>query len=374
MPGLSGLFARLFGGQTEPPWKTDAAERKIASRRKQAKAEYSENTLGWLLSSKSSPPSAGQTGYDLDMRPEMAPEAWERLQENIDRIPPMPEIWLEVQEILQQPDSSASDLGHCISHDPMLTSRILTSCNSFHYAPVGGSEVTNIPLAIARLGMDEASSIIFHSLAPSLGSCGRSRQEVRHIWFHGQAIARLSRILAESSHKLDRHEVSLVGMLHDIGKLAIACIEPQERLQRLRERIDEGAYSLTAEYDILGYTHIDAGIALASHWHMPIHVERFIAYHHHAAIFGVDRLPRVLRHSMMILQIAHLVLQHFMEGDEDSLQMVWQNHRRTLPRDAIRFIEQEMNLSLASEVLFGQMQAEIEKLKANFLGLFHGQK
>ena len=371
MPGLKAIFVRLFGGKMEQT-RTPAVQPGKQKKARQIEPDYKENTLGYLLR-KTEPPSARHSGYDLDRRPEIAPEIWERLENNIDQIPPMPSIWLEMQEILQQPWSSASDLGHCISQDPVLTSRILMTCNSFYYAAAGGAEITNIPLAIARLGMDEASSIIFHSLAPSLSSRSANMQEINYIWFHGQAIARLSRILAESSHELNRHEVSLVGMLHDIGKLAIICIEPQEKLEKLKASIDEGAYSLAAEFDILGYTHIDAGIVLATHWHLPIHVERFIAYHHHAAVYGIDHLPEDMRHCMMILEVAHLVLQHFMD-QQQVLPTVWQCHRRSLPKDAIRFIQREMSLLLGSEVLYGQMRAEIERIQLTFSELFQNDE
>ena len=348
------------------------APRKRAPRApKPEDGDYPEQTLGWLLG-HSAPPTQCHYEYDLDRRPEMAVDTWERLQAEIDRIPPMPEIWLEVQEILEEPDSSASDLGHCIARDPILTSRILTACNSVIYSPVGGAEITNIPLAIARLGLDEATSIIFQSLAPSLGESGSKGGEIRHIWFHGQAVARLSCILAESSFRLNRHEASLIGMLHDIGKLAIVCVEPQQRLQEVKARIDQGMPALTAEFEVLGYTHIDAGIILGEHWHLPVHIQQIIAYHHHAAIFNMDRLPKELRHAMMIQHLAHLILDHFSEavGDEE-IETVWQDHRRTLPPEAIRFIGQEMNLSLASKVLFGQLQQEIDRVRQAFPSLFH---
>jgi len=88
----------------------------------------------------------------------------------------MPEIWHRVQEILQQNDASASDLGQCVDQDPVLTAQILKVCNSSAYA--GGAEISNIPLAIARLGLDETSCIIFRSLAPDLGGDDRCRYAI----------------------------------------------------------------------------------------------------------------------------------------------------------------------------------------------------
>ncbi|MBL4760448.1 MAG: HDOD domain-containing protein, partial [Mariprofundaceae bacterium] len=55
------------------------------------------------------------------------------MRKRINEIPPMPEIWHKIQTILQQPDSSASDLGACIAQDPILTAQVLKVCNSSAY-------------------------------------------------------------------------------------------------------------------------------------------------------------------------------------------------------------------------------------------------
>lgn len=202
--------------------------------------------------------------YNIRQPLPMQREAVERLGARIRSIPPMPEIWHEIQAILQQPGASASDLGQCIVRDPVLTAHILTVCNSAAYSSPGQSEITNIPLAIARLGLHETSSVIFQSLAPDLSNSS-NRHQIRYIWFHSQAIAAIARLLTEPARSVERSTASLNGMLHDIGKLVILHIESQERLQHLSSLISDGNDSLAAEHAALGYTHLDAGIMLALH-------------------------------------------------------------------------------------------------------------
>ena len=71
---------------------------------------------------------------------------------------------------------------------------------------------------------------------------------------------------------------------------------------------------------------------------------------------------------MMILHLAHLLLQHFLQGEE--LPTIWRSHQRTLPRNGLRFVEQRMNLALGSQVLYGQLQEEISRVKQAFPTLF----
>lgn len=343
------------------------------------KTAYSPNTLGHLL--QNSPAvSTNMHAYDLQKPPPLHKDICKRLQLNINKIPPMPEIWHRVQNLLQQDDASASDLGKCIKDDPVLTARILKVCNSSIYAGASGEEVSNIPLAIARLGFDETSSIIFRSLAPDLGNSEQKKMEIRQIWFHSQAIAMLSRVLAESSRQLSRNEATLVGMLHDIGKLVILHIEPEQQLDQLRARMDGGMLSLAAEQEVLGYTHIDAGRMLALHWRLPKQVQQSIAFHHHPAAIKTANIPESLRHAMLTLHVAHLILQCHLNPTENTeerlnnhpskIPSIWQSHQRTCLHDTLRFVQREMFVSLDRESLLRQMIVEIQRLKLSFPDLF----
>jgi len=202
---------------TQQPVNAVTAQSGQAARRSHADDTTGQETLQQLLA-HSPQPAAVAPAYHLEQPPAIRKDRQDHLNSRINSIPPMPEIWHEVQAILQQPNSSASDLGHCVARDPVLTAKVLAACNSAAYTSSNQSEIANIPLAIARLGLHEASNIIFHTLAPDLTG-HKNKHQIRHIWFHTQAIAALSRLLAEPAQILDRSQASLNGMLHDIGKL-----------------------------------------------------------------------------------------------------------------------------------------------------------
>ncbi|TLS77321.1 HDOD domain-containing protein [Mariprofundus erugo] len=302
--------------------------------------------------------------YSIKQPLPMQKEAIERLAAHINSIPPMPEIWHEIQAILQQPGASASDLGQCIVRDPVLTAHILTVCNSAAYASPGQSEITNIPLAIARLGLHETSSVIFQSLAPDLSN-NTNRHQIRYIWFHSQAIAALARLLAEPARSVDRSTASLNGMLHDIGKLVILHTEPDERLQQLSTLIKAGHDSLAAEHAALGYTHLDAGVMLALHWHLPRQVRELITHHHHP-----DQLPLADTpdpQANMINHLAHLVLQQRSGLSGDG---IWQPHQRQWLPENTRYLADTLQIPVNSPVFFQQLDDAIERLKRSFPDLF----
>jgi len=379
---FSRIFGKLFGGKKVQPApvpsglksrKTAAgvvSSKAVASDTAPSNITHAEHTLGWLLGSSQA--AMTQTiKYDLENPPCIDPDVLSRLRMHIRRIPPMPEVWHQVQDILQRPGVSAGDLGQCVAQDPVLTARILTVCNSSAYASSHSAEITNIRLAIARLGLNEACNIIFHSLAPDLGGSAYKKTEIRHVWFHSQAIATLSRFLSESSSKLDRHTASLAGMLHDIGKLVMLHIESEAQLSRLMNRIEPGVGALAAEYEEFGYTHIDAGMMLALHWRLPKSVQDMISLHQHANAADIRHLPENVRPLMAILQTAHLVLQHNMDDTRDRVLLsVWHSHRRTCRDDIAPFVQNELCVPLDSQPVYTQLQAEIDRLKLSFSDLF----
>ncbi|NWF36629.1 HDOD domain-containing protein [Mariprofundus sp. KV] len=328
------------------------------------------NSLGGVLASC---PSSlrHNSAYDLSKPPRLNGEILKHLRSKIHEIPPMPEIWHKIQQILEQPDASAGELGAVIAQDPILTAQILKVCNSSAYSVPGSSEISNIPLAIARLGLDETSNVIFKSLAPELGQSEKMRQQVRYIWMHCQSISSLTRLLAESCQKLERHDASLIGMLHDIGKLVILNLETDEKLAQLKTAIDSGTDALQAEYEQLGYTHIDAGVILALHWQLPKKVQHFISYHHHTGTLPVSAIPKELQHAMMALNLAHLIFDHFAkDASTMASELVWSGHCCGFARVNESFITDELQLPIESAAFYRQLEGEVSRIKISFPDLF----
>jgi len=374
MSWLNRLIDKIFGRQKKS-FKTVQAASSLSRGNKNSPSKrvidtntgYSEGCLGYVLKHIPRPTPAMHL-YDLNTPPAIAPDARDHLQARITQIPPMPEIWRQVQDILQRDDASASDLGQCVAQDPVLTAHILKACNSASYAAAGAAEISNIPLAIARLGLDEASSIIFRSLAPDLGGSEQRKKEIRHVWFHSQAIALLSRILAEPAGKLSRHDATLIGMLHDIGKLVILHIEDEQKLNHLKVLINQGKPGLVAEQETLGYTHIDAGMMLALHWKLPRSIHHFIYFHHHTCWHGMDSWPNDVQPAIMLVHLSHIMLSTMLT-DED-MPNIWQQNMRSHVPESKKLLHRSLHLPVSDVGFYNQMEHELQRLRLQFPDLF----
>ncbi len=328
--------------------------------------EVPEHTLLWDFQVASAE-APEEPPLDLRAPPRIERRTLDRLRQAIASIPPLPEVWRQVEALMNDPYAAPRDLARIIENDPVLTSRILQWSNSAAWLPSGGKPITDVALAITRTGMDAAHDLILQTLAPNIGDVGEdSGLEAQRVWFHSQAIASIARILADQAQVVDRKLAGTLGMLHDIGKLVILHIEDDDTLQRLRERIAAGAADLAAEWETLGYTHIDAGMMLALHWKLPRSIHRFIYFHHHPCWHKPDVWPMDVQPSIMLGHMAHLTLQA-LEQDDDG---IWSQARRTHVPGTEQLLRHPLKLPLTDARLHAQLAQEVDRLKRLFPKLF----
>ena len=299
--------------------------------------------------------------YDFSNPPPIDRAILDILKKKLNDMPALPEVWYEVQSLLEDPNAAPSDLGRIVAKDPMLTAQLIRICNSSAYMASGGREITNITIAVARLGMDQASMFILGNLMPKMGKSGLSKPEVKRVWFHSLAISLICRTLGEPSRIIPLNEIALLGLLHDIGKMVILHSEGETALKKLRDAIESGVPVLKAESDILGYTRIDAGIMLALHWKLPKNICHLISFHHHPTSFAVNQWPVDLVPAMMLVHTAHIVLQKL--GMEEQAQGGIWTYQRTHQEGIAHLLHDPLRLTFGSEHLYQKIEREVRHLK-----------
>jgi len=330
--------------------------------------EIPEHCLRWCFevltaAAPESPP------YDLCMPPPIAADTLERLKKGIAAIPPLPEIWHKVRCMLETDEASPHDLARLIEQDPVLSSHVLQWGNSAVYAPSGTHVSTDVGVILARIGMDEAQNLILESLLPTIGEMGeKSSIEAQHIWFHSKAIAMFCRQLAGFSSHIVEHHAGLIGLLHDIGKLIILHMEDAASLDSIASSIAAGEPDVLAEWQVLGYTHIDAGMMLALHWHLPREVHRFIYFHHHASWHALKDWPHDQHDTVMLVHAAHMML-HSMQKTA-ATEGIWEKAARTRLDETETVLRHRLHIPLTDTALYAHMQRELERLKRLFPKLY----
>jgi putative nucleotidyltransferase with HDIG domain len=180
-----------------------------------------------------------------------------------------------------------------------MTANILRLVNSSVFGL--SRSVTSVRQAVALLGMrrvlETATSVSMLRFVPqTLPGYG---VDARTYWQHCAATAVLSEELV-GELKLPTQELAFTaGLLHDVGKLAIASYlltDPKWKTARFDAYADT---FLEAEELALGTTHAAVGAMLAIRWQLPEPLV-WVARWHHRPESGGDAAPSVL------LDVVHL--------------------------------------------------------------------
>lgn len=346
--------------------------RKLSSELNTQAPEASKETVDFhtLLSAFSVESKAApeQPRFDMRKPPQLSKDVLRRLKKAIETIPALPEIWYEVQAVFDDETSSPADLARVIEQDAVLTAHILRMCNTAAYLPAGAKENTDVALALTRIGMDAAQSLVLSAVAPDFATSPASSLDVRGIWFHGQAIALFARMLSEYSPVVDGQSAAMFGLLHDIGKLVILHLEDDDTLAQLKQHIDDGQDALLAEIDVLGYSHIDAGMMLALHWKLPRKLHRFIYYHHFPCWQKPETWPPDVQASVMLIHMAHLVLSSLTK--DDIFDGIWQGAHRTHVPSSAAILSNPLKLPLKDASVYSSMRVKLKHLQRLFPDLY----
>jgi HD-like signal output (HDOD) protein/ActR/RegA family two-component response regulator len=177
------------------------------------------------------------------------------LKQTIGRIgslPPPPRVYIELTQLLRDPDASNSEIADVLSQDPAIAAKVLRLCNSAYFS--GGRQITDMRAAVTRLGMQALRGLVLASetfgSVQSAGSIDRDAMQERAL-----RTSRLAaRLLGGSSAEL----AATAGLLAEVGRL----------LPGVRASDDEP-----------GAHYAEAGAYLLGLWGLPMPIVEAVAYH-----------------------------------------------------------------------------------------------
>jgi len=195
-------------------------------------------------------------------------------------LPSIPVIMLEVNKLLDNPMTSAAELGRVISKDQGLVTKILTVANS----PLYGlpRRVSTIDFAIIILGFDHIKNIV---LALSMIEAFKNKSDKyldrRKYWAHSIMVASTAKRICDDLGYHFTGEAFTSGLLHDLGIPVIHKYFNAEFI-RICDLVETKNYRFhDAETEILGLTHEDIGYYLAQRWNLPLTLADAILTHEH---------------------------------------------------------------------------------------------
>ncbi|MBI3478095.1 MAG: HDOD domain-containing protein [Acidobacteria bacterium] len=225
----------------------------------------------------------------------------------LEKLPPFPTVALRAMNVLSGTDTSLSELCDLVRADPVFTGEILRIANSPLIA--FSKEVTSILQASMLLGFRRLRRVVItvglrsymdKSFTPALRSC----------WRHCVASAMVAERIARWN-LIDSDFAYTAGILHDIGRVALASLRPEEYSAMVeRAAGDPNWNALEREQEVFGLDHCSAGRMLIQSWKLP---ETFLdtTCAHHEPLSRKDDPAEVIRLSCLLADaLGFAAVQH----------------------------------------------------------------
>tara|TARA_R110002072_G_scaffold24747_2_gene83650 strand:- start:10888 stop:11724 length:837 start_codon:yes stop_codon:yes gene_type:complete len=136
-------------------------------------------------------------------------------------LPTLPEIALDVKKITEDEDSGLFDLIEVINKDTALSARLLKVSNSPLFR--GANEITNLNMAVNRLGMQYTSNLATGLVMEQMFQATSEMidKRMRETWKKSTEIASICNVLARQHSHLAAGQATLAGLVFAIGALPV---------------------------------------------------------------------------------------------------------------------------------------------------------
>lgn len=209
------------------------------------------------------------------------PMTLEQFTQDIDHLVSLPSVGVRVNEVVNDPNSTADDIGKLISQDPALAARVLRIANSPAYGL--SAQITTITRAVSIVGTQLIRDLVLAtSTISAFKDIPNELVSLENFWSHSLYCGIAARLLAEQRGMKHAETEFLAGLLHDIGQLVIFRKEPEAARRALLLSV-EGPDDLAlhkAEQAVFGFDHAQVGATLLRHWHFPDLLVACVEKHH----------------------------------------------------------------------------------------------
>jgi HD-like signal output (HDOD) protein/ActR/RegA family two-component response regulator len=228
-----------------------------------------------------------------------------KLVSAITALPSLPECHSSLMAAIDSEDSCLADIGALIAKDIGMSSNVLKLVNSAFFGHSG--HISELSEAVSWLGLELLKALaltvgLFSAFNAPASLASFHKDLMRHCLATGLLAKRISSMENQGKAQID--EAFLSGLLHDLGKLALAYLAPEKYTMAL-QTVREKKISLSeAEESLFGASHAEVGGYIAGLWGMHLCVVEAIAFHHHPA-----KLRSLGFSSLMAVHVAN-VLAH----------------------------------------------------------------
>jgi len=247
-------------------------------------------------------------------------------------LPALPSAVLAVMRETTSASATSSSVANQILTDQGLSARVLRLSNSAYYGLT--REVGKVQDAVTILGFRTVRSLVM--VAGTYPLLKRRLEgyamEGEDLWHHSAAVAVAASVLARQTERFNADEAFCHGLLHDIGKVALA-ETLNGSLPKLMKMVERGSPFDEAERQVLGFDHGEVGAHLATRWNLPKPFVDAARWHHRP---DENPTPSLTVDAVHVAGVIAMQLGYGLGADGLGYTLSWSAiHRLGLDADAL---------------------------------------
>jgi len=216
-----------------------------------------------------------------NLRDVLASATLRRLASQMQSLPSLPSIYMEVLKEVRSPEPAIEKIGRLISRDAAMTAKILQLVNSAFFGFY--SHITDPCRAVTILGLDKIRSLVLTiHIFTQFNQAQLTRFNLDALWHHNLYVGQCAKEISvqQNAGKATIEESFMAGMLHDTGKLILMANLPDDYQKALATAKQKSITENQAEYEVFGTSHAEIGAYLLGLWGLPTPIVEAIAFHH----------------------------------------------------------------------------------------------
>jgi HD-like signal output (HDOD) protein len=228
---------------------------------------------------------------------------WREIVAWVGDLPPMPHVASRAISMIENPDTTATEMTDLLSSDTALAARVLKIANSAMFSRQ--REITTLNQAIMIIGFKALKGII---VAATLRQISKNFGNLeRLIWENSMCSAMLATNITKKLKKRYVEEIFLLGLLHSLGQIVLLYQEDTKKDYPLvmKKIAASNCDYAAAEAEVIGFTHALLGALVAKKWNFSPETCQVIL-HYKDPVEG-DKPITELEEKTAVVQLADLL-------------------------------------------------------------------
>ena len=193
--------------------------------------------------------------------------------------PTMPGAGAKMLSLLEEPDTTVTEIEEILRYDPGLTANVLKLANSAYFGIP--SKIGSLKQAVILLGLKRLIQIVVATCVSAVMDRSVPGYDLPpgDLWRHSIAVSIAAEALVKDKKISGAEDVFTSALLHDVGKLVLGAFVKEE-LEAIESIAAKGVPFVVAENMILGTDHAEIGAQILAHWNLPEDVINAVRWHH----------------------------------------------------------------------------------------------